>query len=455
MSWVTCRIFEHIGCKSILKTSKLQMMKKISGLMTMVSFIFSATIQFLSAQCITINDDIEVINLQAGGTITKSSLNVDRSKPVVIRVSGYNPLLYNVRINAKDSSLKVGDTPKLISGLSTDFLKWFEGLGSNILNPEKIFLGNEQAIYLETEDRAKLLNDQISFNLASLILNVNSFYATASDMYHAWYYDAALQVDSYFSTNFTSLRKSISLDLIRLVELNQEVRSAMITTNIAGFKSTLDSLDKKIDYYKINAILTDYRNYISCNGEYYSLPFFLSDDMKEVSVEIAPYSKDTKAPSFNTTLMIKSKKNIFFGFSSGFFLSDVRSHNYSAKQVSGSFPAVYSPVAENVHKNQIGIQAMVHAGIELYDWSVVQLGVGPTLGFQEKIVPGLALGAGIGIGRKKKVMITSGYHFSFVQRLSRAYDDPGIRITEVPSSFTVTSLEKGWFLSLGFNFLTF
>lgn len=417
----------------------------------LITFLFCN--QNMEAQCFTSGNAAKIITIQAGKPVEKKSLTVKKDSAVVIRVSGYNPLVYNVRINAKDSAVSIGETPQLISGLSADFFKWFAELKFNLLNPS--FHPEKNTDHPDANERGKMVINRIIKNTNDLLNDLFKYMETADQMYHTWYYDKSLTLDTDFYKSFKKRRESIEEDFKEIQKVIAFIDNYEVLSDFQTYYAVLDSLRHKVDIRKLSAIKADYINYRTMDGDYYSLPFFLNDDMKEITVEITPYSKDTKAPSFNTQLMLKRNNILFFGFSSGFFISDVRSHHYSAKPEPGSSTSVYSIVPENVNKNQIGIQAMVHTGWGLSDWSVIQLGVGPTLGFQDKIIPGMALGAGLGLGRKKKLMLNTGYHFSFVQRLSNAYSESGIRFAEVPPFFTVTSIEKGWFLSIGFNFLNF
>ncbi|MBK9257720.1 MAG: hypothetical protein IPM42_19860 [Saprospiraceae bacterium] len=403
-----------------------------------------------------------IITIDGCCDINQSLFEINNDNPVIIRIRGFNPLLYNVQVNTKDSAQSIGEVPKMLSAIGVDFLKWYALLPGNVLSSAKIEVVQSLSDTMKFEidgnmiDQSELfeINNQLADAIDIILTEVNRFLFGVQNMYGSWYYDSSLRIDSNFIFRYDSSRQYIEEGYIILNEINKIAKDPKITENLAHYRTLLDSLDKKFDANKFYTVLTDYRNYISCDS-YYSFPFFLNDDAKEVNISVTPYSTDTKAPYYGTSFFLKRKKAFYFGFSSGFFISDVRPHLYSAKTTIQGGSTLYSPVMEDISDVQLGLQAMVNAGLSFDKWGAVHLGIGPTLGFQDKIIPGLAIGGGLSFGGKRKVVITSGYHFSYVQRLSKAYEDTGVTYIEPPASFTVSSLQKGWFLSLGFNFLTF
>ncbi|MBK9152241.1 MAG: hypothetical protein IPM26_15200 [Saprospiraceae bacterium] len=393
---------------------------------------------------------VNLVQLKAGDSGQHLSLKMDATRPVVVKVIGYNPLFYNIRVNAKDSVVHVGEPPKLISGLTGDFLAWLSKLKVDLISKEK-----DRSDKQNFDNTLDSIINNIVMHTTDLIKKLKLYAETTARMYHSWHYDQYLDLKEdfdYYLNQEIVLLEDLTLDYYNNI---QKSRNFETLERFQEYAPIIDSLKAYIVRMPLHQTLADFKNYKSSKGEYQSLPFFINEDVKEVTVEITPYSKDALAPSYNTVLLLRKKNIPYFGFSSGFFLSDVRQHSYSSMPESSGGNTGYIAVAEDVSRFQTGIQAMVHAGIQLSDWLAAQFGAGPTLGFQDKMIPGLAVGVGLGLGQKNKLTVTTGWHYSFVQRLSRAFSDSNNVLSEAPSSFTVSSPQQGWFLALGYNFLKF
>lgn len=260
-------------------------------------------------------------------------------------------------------------------------------------------------------------------------------------------------------------RDECCLDVIHKVKVGDRVCIQVNGFELSKYNIQITAIDTTTNIGQIPnmfGILKDGSNFKEKQDEnkestnvYKSLPIFINDAVKAIKLKISPYDASAKLPSYETNFFLNPTRKYYFGFSSGFIGSDVKNDNFSIRRNELSKDSsTYNIISEGSNKNEVGITSMVHAGYEIFQPVYAQLGIGPSMYFGSKLNLGLAIGAGLAIGRRNKITINGGVHWASVNRLSNSHDLTRLYLNS-PESITVKKFERGGFISVGFNFLNF
>jgi hypothetical protein len=144
----------------------------------------------------------------------------------------------------------------------------------------------------------------------------------------------------------------------------------------------------------------------------------------------------------------------FYGFSSGFFLDNLKDEQYANKPVDVNDPAAgFKLVQEEKTIGKVGIMATVNTGIYLGQKSnaFLHLFAGPGLTFETKLQPRLLVGAGIGKGDRNKFSLNGGLIVGQVKRLSGIFDT-GTTYSSPQTDLYYTTNAASWFVSINYVF---
>ncbi|HVI49427.1 MAG TPA: hypothetical protein VM802_31465 [Chitinophaga sp.] len=192
---------------------------------------------------------------------------------------------------------------------------------------------------------------------------------------------------------------------------------------------------------------------LNSSGCYLSLPMYLLDDVKKVTISITPRYDSLKLSSYKTTFMLPWVQHKVWGISAGIYTSTLYNDVYSAQ---GQSDTTFSIVQEkHSGKMEFGINALAYTGWNVTgDKSCSYLGVAFGIGMSvsEKPKPRVLLGMSFITGEKNRLMISAGLIAGFVNRLSSAYDKNTI-YSGTSGTFVKDGIKPGPFLSINYSFL--
>ncbi|SFW18619.1 hypothetical protein [Chitinophaga sancti] len=192
---------------------------------------------------------------------------------------------------------------------------------------------------------------------------------------------------------------------------------------------------------------------LTSSGCYVSLPMYLLDDVKKVTISITPRYDSLNLGSYKTTFMLPWVQHKVWGISAGIYTSTLYNDVYSGQQQSDS---TFSIVQEkHSGKMEFGINALAYTGWNVTgDKSCNYLGMAFGIGMSvsEKPKPRVLLGMSFITGEKNRLMVSAGLIAGFVNRLSSAYKE-NTTYSGTPGTFVKDGIKPGAFLSVNYSFL--
>jgi hypothetical protein len=227
--------------------------------------------------------------------------------------------------------------------------------------------------------------------------------------------------------------------------------------------TTLTGYETKVGYKETAELIGKLEmltNYSTC---FISLPIYVSNDVKELSVAFQPWNDTLRLQPLSTTLIIPPLQRRIWGVSGGMFLSTLFNNTYNTRSFTqpasgGGTDTLYSLVDDGNGKSQAGINALAYTAWKLrnsenagLNYLGVSFGAGMSL--EAKPKPRILLGVSFINGEKNRLMISLGLIGGNVRRLSNVYNLT-TNYTQLPGEVTKDVMQLGGFLSINYSFLS-
>jgi len=222
------------------------------------------------------------------------------------------------------------------------------------------------------------------------------------------------------------------------------------------FSSFKDALSLK----SLDDMMSKLENLAMASSCYISLPIFMSEEIKKISIDLRSRADSLGVPDYSTALVIPPFQQRIWGVSGGIYISSLKNMNYGVKTILPSGSATdttYDLVKDGSGSIQYGINGLAYTGWKLkYDSnSPDYLGVcfGAGMSIESKPKPRILLGGSFISGEKNRLMISAGIISGNVRRLSNAFSSlTGLKA--LPTDFLKDEMKTSWYLSINYSFLS-
>jgi hypothetical protein len=182
---------------------------------------------------------------------------------------------------------------------------------------------------------------------------------------------------------------------------------------------------------------------------YISLPIQYLGERTKTTITISPRDPNYKLNSYSTSFVFPIEKVPYFGVSSSFYYSGMKSDRFSFQKMANSDSILI--VNEEMPKSEIGTAILAKFGRKISQKVGYHGSLGLGISFTDNIRPRVLAGGGLTFGSKNSLAIDVGVIGGQVDRLSSAYNLTD-SYTSVPENVTVTKLDASYFFSVGYFF---
>lgn len=432
-------------------------------------------------------------------TITNQSdlSNIKNGDYISIEISNFNPYLYQAQIAFTDSTIPVNTAPTLFSSFfnTADLTTLVANLGSSALKnfpgaPPPVAAGPAPrtradsiramahliqvhkltVIQRQTDIGALIQKIQaFAFDQDIKVLIVKKWNLKASDITDFTTTDQTTYVSTVkgFFTDRNSIQSTILTDITtyesnalnygKLIKEDATLRVADSLTRISNKElvQSIGAFDTTFTYAKFETILAQLINLNKENFKYTSLPTQIKSDITKVDLSITPWNNSSNLSSYKASWQFPAIQKSYFNFSTNFYFSGLHDENYFAEQhINAPGDTSYSINQESTGKVEVGITALLHYGWYFANKSngSFHLTFGPGLSIKKNPQPRLLAGIGVGIGRKNKILMSTGVIVGEVQRL-RKYYQSNRTVQFSPTDLTTNVLKPNIFISVGYSIL--
>ena len=460
--------------------------------------------------CKTITIDFEHKN-----TIIPAFKNhIKRGEPFKIKIINYNPYLYKVSIDHKDSTVSpVGDAqiltwfvdPTNLSSISAG-LSALQITAASAINPpqekfelnhiseentthsQKIFINkrnemiNKKKKFKEIIDGNKViiksqkndilvLNKNISLKLYEYSKKINFLYELSPNSSHFKNIEKTINTleKAYDTLRLFIFSKKVeitnlfdkytdevsSLADLTIQEINYKKADSLIRKFYSEADLSLNIMDSLVSYTELTKLTTVLNGIKSLSTTYTSLPLYFTDDIKKLSIQLIPWKDSLRLLSYNSSIEIPWSQHRIAGVSAGLYYSSLSNKGYSNKMDPNSTDTVYNLIEDNPsNKGEIGINAMAYIAWQIGTNN--SFFIGPALGagmsIENKPKPRIFIGPSILWGDKNKFALSLGLNLGYVQNLSAAYNSSS-SYKSPQSGYMKDYLKTGFYLSVHYSFL--
>lgn len=232
-----------------------------------------------------------------------------------------------------------------------------------------------------------------------------------------------------------------------------KLNDTLIRGSYARMNTALVAAQSNISLPAQDKLITQLKQLqLSSAGCYTSLPLYLFDDRKKITIEFKPRADSLGLPPYKTTFFLPWVPRQIWGVSAGIYTGGLFNETYAMKQNEDSSFSIMKEKRSG--KAEFGINALAYTGWNLTKEKCNYLGIafGAGMSVADKPKPRILLGASFITGDKNRLMITGGVIGGFVSRLSSAYST-GSKYTANPGTVTRDVIRPGWFLSLNYSFI--
>lgn len=424
---------------------------------------------------------------------------IKRGDYVTVEVTNFNPYLYQAQIAFADSTITINTAPDLFSSFfnASDLTTLVANLGSTAL---KIFPGaappavggpapapRNKADSIKATARLiqdfKIVVIKRHAEINALIQKIQKFIfdqdirllivkkwnlktSDVTDFTAAEESNYTSSVAGFFDDKNTirgnilmdiGNYESSALDYGKYIKEDPVLRAADSLARISHKEliQSIAAFDTTFTFSRFTAILSQLINLNKDNFQYTSLPTQIRSDITKVDLSITPWNNSSNLSSYKASWQFPAVQRSYFTFSTDFYVSGLHSENYFAEQhINAPGDTTYSISEEGTGKAEVGIAALLHYGWYFKGTSNAsfQLSFGPGISIQKSPQPRLLVGLGLGIGRKNKILISTGMIIGEVQRLRNYYQSkPQVSFT--PSDLTTPVLKPNIFFTIGYSLL--
>lgn len=387
-----------------------------------------------------------------------------------IEVDDLNPNLYSIIINSKDTllshALKIPTFSDIdVSGLTN--------LGAAAAIPEA---GNKVSVKVITEinsylaivdkDKAlflKLVNDYetLKFQLYKHQIEQLSITGVGS------VYDGVKGLKDFtdLRDKINILQKDVKRHLDSFKKFLEDEKTKDFLKNNSGYKSKLEGIES--DFEKVSAknqelletlsadkvsVLIKSVLYLNHNqNKFISLPIQFSGERTTVNIKFQPRDSTIAVQEEQMMFTFPLHSKQYWSVGTSFYYSNLKQSRYSVKTTTINSLTTYQVVEQDQLDNEIGIAAMLRAGIELKNDLGLHLNVGPGISVDEDVRARLLLGAGFSYGKKHCITLDFGGIAGNVDRKANGYEI-GVDLADKPEELTVKKLQISSFIALGYTF---
>lgn len=233
------------------------------------------------------------------------------------------------------------------------------------------------------------------------------------------------------------------------------VRDSLIKKYNIELRTTLTNLDTVFNSTTLSNLMSQLINLSDENFSYASLPMQFTKEFSTLDITIKPWSDTDKLQTYSTQIKFPVSQKYFWGFSSGFYMSNLHNEVYSHKTNITSTDTSYSLLKEKTGDMEMGVSAKFHFGGPFYisnpniNW---HLEFGPALSILKNPSPRLLLGGGIAFGSSNMFVISGGMILGYVDKLSSAFDISKL-YSSPQNSLVISSMDAKAYFSLSYMFL--
>ena len=231
-----------------------------------------------------------------------------------------------------------------------------------------------------------------------------------------------------------------------------KIRHDLIDSFYRMALSELASIDTAINYKKISELLIRFEKLAQNSSCYVSLPIYLFDDAKTITIELKPIGESSTLPPYQTSFAIPGYQNTVSGISAGVFVSGLHNNLYTNKQKVND--TTFNLVSDNVGKIQIGINALAYFATQIGTKANYFGGCfGAGMSIENKPKPRILLGISYVSGEKNRFMISLGLAGGFVSTLSNAYSTD-VQYLKAAANYQKDIIKSSAFISMNYSFLS-
>lgn len=439
-----------------------------------ILFFFILAISFLPAQStdtIKIDFKTKTIHIPDDSSLKKADF-------LQVEISNINLNLYNVTINAKDTTLSkpqqtpsfasfaLGDLSGLVSAIG-DFATMVRLDGEPPMkNLIAIPDGLNTAIEKISEHKSKY--NEIANKADDFKLNVYSerlkYYDLDQTKSGIKYEDELKKAQEIRSEMFNLVRKiaesekeylqyyTDNRDTIskKYAEVDKQIKEGYkaLSTAVSAEAASI-SAEKTMELLESLVFLDN-----NLSTTYTSLPFQYNGEQTLIEVSIQPKEAKFNLQSYQTKLAIPAKIKFYTVVGMSFFASSLYDEAYSTVETPVcDTTSVFTFVDEENGSAEIGLATMLRYGAKINKANNIgcHFSFGAGVSLSRKVKPRVLLGGGISFGKKHMVAVDAGLTVGYVDRLSNAIDlNKGY--PQVPETITVARLKAGGFLSIGYAY---
>ncbi|MGJ7030025.1 hypothetical protein [Niabella hirudinis] len=188
--------------------------------------------------------------------------------------------------------------------------------------------------------------------------------------------------------------------------------------------------------------------------DFLSLPYLLKTDISKFEIDITGKDPAKALQNYSTVIELNKRPNLLWSFTTGLYLSGLRSTNYSIyTNVTDKGDTTGYNIREEKNNNMgVGLAALLHYGYYFSEAS--NLGVfasfGPGLSFENTPRPRILIGAGLMIGKNNKLAISGGWIGGSVKEISASYNLKA-NYNPAPKDLLADKFKGSWYFSLGYS----
>ena len=379
-------------------------------------------------------------------TPTYASAKFDELSPIVSSLTSITSSGFKKRlVKVKKEDLIIEEDFEKTEAKQFEFLSEQNSLKQDIDNM-KFEVIKKEYYYLDSNDRITdspirldevLLNiDKYKSDIITLKVNIENNRKNYLDVFYENNKDKIKIVEAY-----VEMDKKLKANYDKLLTNVKELLESINSENSAKLLKSILFLEEKSTSYE-------------------SMPIQFNEEKAVTQIVIEPRKEEYNLQQYEIPLIFPVDSFKYWSVGVSFFGSNLYDERYSSKSFAvNDSVRNYELVKEDKQKHEIGISAMIRFGtkFEKKDGSVTNFGIHGTLGpgitIEEKIKPRLLLGGGFTIGDKHNFALDFGGILGYVERLSNAYSSSNNNFLDIkPENVTISKLDIGFFLSLGYLF---
>lgn len=222
-------------------------------------------------------------------------------------------------------------------------------------------------------------------------------------------------------------------------------------TILEGFKTKIKEIESQITPEKVDELIKSIF-FLTNQREYISLPIQFLGEQTKVSLNFEPRSPDYNLNSTTTSILVPNFSNSGnWSVGTSFFVSSLKNEEFSVIGTQDGEETSFQVFEEKSDDYEIGLATLVRYGKKLNQNFGYHLNFGPGVNIGKNIRPRLLFGLGMSLGKKNHLSLDIGGIAGYVDTRSNGIDLNQIYSVS-PEKTTVTKLDIGYFIGLGYFF---